>query len=232
MNITLTEGYTDSKGVTHRDVTFGKRYDGATMFALDEDPQGDIPTQYQLLIVRTTITAFGMLSMPATLEQLLKLDTTDIRDLVDAHNKFMVESLEGRAPEFISESKVKLALGYESNGVVYNIVEFGNRLNGYDWVEADKTGFKSLRREYFLIGREITKLSTEDGKLSLDGPAEVQIFEKLDAEDFVTMRVAAVRWRESFRTRRSTVQKDTERRSADSGSQNKVERSGDSVAPE
>jgi len=223
MDIVLEAGYTDPQKVEHRNVTLGKRLNGATLFALDEDPRSDIPTQFQLLTVRSTITAFGSLDMPVQLEVLLKLDGTEIDDLISAHNKFMAEGLEGRAPEILSDNQVKLAFGYESEGLTYTRVEFGHRLNGYDRVEADKTGYKTLKREYLLIGREITKLSTDDGQYTLDGPVEIQMFEKLDGVDFVTLRVAAIRWRESFRAINRAVQKDAPGRRAAAGSENSLE---------
>lgn len=218
MDIELVEGYTDTEQVTHRKVTFGKRLDGATLFAIDDSPESAIPTQFKLLAVRATITAFGTLTMPVALQTLLKLDAEDIKALIAAHNKFMAEGLGGRKPEFISDSEVKLAFGYEANGITYNRVEFGKRLNGYDLVEADMTGFSQLRREYFLIGRQIVRLLTDDKKHTLDGSAEIQTFEKLDAEDFVTLRVAAEKWRQSFRRGNDSVQSKVKRRSPAPGS--------------
>lgn len=218
MDIELIDGYTDADQVTHRKVTFGKRLDGTMLFAIDDSPESAIPTQFQLLAVRATITAFGTLTMPVALDALLKLDADDIKALIDAHNKFMAEGLNGHKPEFISDSEVKLAFGYEANGITYNRIEFGKRLNGYDLVDADKTGFNQLRREYFLIGRQIIRLATDDKKHTLDGPAEVQMFEKLDAEDFVTVRVAAIKWRQSFRSRNDAVQPKPKRRSSAPGS--------------
>jgi hypothetical protein len=212
MDIELIEGYTDPDQATHRKVTFGKRLDGGTLMAIDDDPQSAFPTQFKLLAVRATITAFGTLPMPVPLEVLLKLDAEDIKALIAAHNKFMAEGLGERKTEFVSDSVVKLAFGYEAGGLVYNRWEFGTRLKGYDLVEADKTGFGQLRREYFLIGREIVRLSTDDGKYTLDGSVEIQTVEKLDAEDFVNLRIAALRWRESFRASNRAVQQKPKRR--------------------
>jgi hypothetical protein len=199
MEITLDDGYTDGRGALHKQVTFGKRYDGATLFALNESPTSEIPTQYQLSIVAATITKFGTMTMPVPLDVLLKLYEDDIQALVKAHNQFMADGVGERKVEFVSDSEVKLAFGYEDNGIIYNRVKFGNRLRGLDQVAADNTGFESLRREYFLIGRRIESFTSDDGTFKLDCPVAIEVFEKLDAEDFVTVRIAATRWRQSFR---------------------------------
>jgi hypothetical protein len=225
MDIALTEGYKDPQGLEHRNVTFGKRLDGATLFSIDEDPQSDIQTQFQLLTLRATITAFGTLTMPVTLDALLKLDGVDIDDLVKAHNKFMAEGLDGRQFTFVSDSEATLAIGYTPNSLTYTKVIFGKRLNGYDRVEADKTGFATLRHEYFLIGREIARLETADGQHTLDGPFGIEMFEKLDGYDFAMMRVAAVRWRESFRASKQKVQGKPRQPDIAAGPENSLESS-------
>lgn len=199
MEITLDGGYKDDNSTLHNHVTFGKRFDGATLFALDENPHAEVPTQFQLLTIAATITKFGALTMPVPLGVLLKLNINDIDELIKAHNQFMAEGVGERKVEFISDSEVKLAFGYEDNGIIYNRVKFGNRLIGYDRVAADLTGFAPLRREYFLIGRQMTSFTSGDGQYKLDCPIGIEVFEKLDAEDFMTVRVAAVKWRQSFR---------------------------------
>lgn len=223
MKITLDCGYTsykgkdDTTGECHREVTFGQRYDGAAMFAIDDDPQSAVSTQFQLLTVRATITAFGTLPMPVPLDVLLKLDMLEIEDLIKAHNQYMAETIGERKVEYPSNSEVFLAFGYRANGHIYDRVTFGKRLNGYDRVAADTSGHKqsSLRRQYFLIGREITRLSTRDGQYTLDGPFGLEMVEKLDAEDVVALGVAATLWRESFRASRDAVQADAPRRGDD-----------------
>jgi hypothetical protein len=213
-------GYIDSKGVRHNHVTFDKRLDGAALFAIDESPMAAVSTQLQLMTVAATITKFGTLMLPVPLDVLLKLDIEDIKALRKAHNKFMADGVGERQVEFPSNSEVKLAFGYQDNGVTYTRCTFGVRLNGYDLVAADKEGHAegTMRREYFLIGREITGISTDDGQHKLAGPFDVSLFAKLDVEDFMSLRIAATRWRESFRSKQpATLPFDAQASSQGSG---------------
>jgi hypothetical protein len=236
--IELSGGYENAAG-RHTRVVFGKRLRGLDLMFIDEDPQSNIPTQYQLLIVREAITEFGSLPMTnkkgqrerVPLPILLALDADDIEALIAGHNEFAEKGLEGRAPDFISDGEVKLPIGFESNGLVYNRVRFGRRVTGYDLVEADKKDFSGLRRECFLIGREIASLSTDDGAHTLDGPIEVQVFEQLDGADLVALRAASMIWRSSFRRGREGVQaKSVAAQHAAAGGTDGVERGGDPVA--
>lgn len=208
--IELSVGY-ESKGsrgeeaVRHTRVVFGKRLTGAVLMAIHDDPQSNIPTQHQLMLLRGGITQFGELPIPVLLTVLLALDSIDIEDLVAANDRYLALTQEGRAPEFVSDSEVKLAFGFEDNGLVYNRVRFGRRVVGRDLVDAEKKGYAELRRECYLIGREVERLTTEDGAHVLDGPIELQVFEQLDAYDITTLRAASMGWRDSFRKSRKGV---------------------------
>jgi hypothetical protein len=208
--------FTTNLPISGTRVVFGKRLRGIDLFNLDADPQGNIPTQYQLLIARGAVVEFGELKtvdakgkpQPVPLPTLLALDTSDFEELIDAHNKFLGEGLAGREPEYTSESEVKLAFGYESEGLTYNRVRFGARTRGYDLVEADKKSYVGLKRDCFLIGKEIVQLTTDDGSSVLDGPVEIQIFEQLDGADIIALRAASFAWRNSFRKSERGVQRE------------------------
>ncbi len=86
----------------------------------------------------------------------------DIEGLINAHEMFLAMGTNGRTWETLSDSEVRLAVGYELDGVTYNLVKMGNRLTGLDLVAADKEGFQELKRQCFLIGRQIASISTED----------------------------------------------------------------------
>jgi hypothetical protein len=195
----LLIGHTDSNQVRHNQVTFGKRVNGKTFFAIDDDPQSSIPTQYTDLLLRAAITRFGTLKMPVALSVLLNLDSIDRDDLSEAFNRFSVESLGEKQVEYLSDSKVKLAIGYERNGLVYDVVEFGHRLTGMDEVAADREKLSGIRRVCFLAGRQVVRLSQSEGESALDGEISLNIFEGLDAVDIEAIRVGSEVWRNSFR---------------------------------
>lgn len=228
--INLDVGFTDKKKVEHTRVTFGKRLKGSDLINIDSDPQSNIATQHQLLILRAAITEFGSLPMPVTLQQLLSLDAIDIADLIAAYGDFLRATAGERKAEVISPSEVHLAIGYEANGLTYTHATFGNRLTGMDMVEADKANLEGLKRECFFIGCQIAKLSTEDGAYYLDGPIAIEVFEKLDGNDISALRMGALAWQQSFRARRQAVQAEAGKDSADDGVSHKLERREDTVA--
>ncbi len=198
----------EPNGERHTRVTFGHRLTCGDLMNIHDDPQSNVPTQHQLLLLRGAITRFGSLPVPVTLLQLLSLDIADIEDLVAANNEFLSMTQEGRAAEYISESEVRLPFGLEAEGIIYDRVKFGRRVTGLDMVQGEKLGFAELRRDAYLIGREIERLSTGDGAHHLDGPIELQTLEGLDGHDLTTLRTASLVWRDSFRKSGRGVQTD------------------------
>lgn len=216
--------------VRHTRVVFGKRLTGADLMAIHDDPQSNLPTQHQLMLLRGGITQFGSLPVPVPLTVLLALDGVDIEDLVAANNQYLALTQEGHESEFTSDTDVKLAFGFEGDGFVYNRVRFGRRVVGRDMVDAEKKGYAELRRECYLIGREIEFIETESGQHRLDGPIELQVFEKLDAYDITTLRAASMGWRDSFRKSRKGIPADGAQRD-DSRGADGLGGGGDSEAP-
>jgi hypothetical protein len=197
--VELITGYKDKQGATHRSVTFGRRLRGRDLFALDTDPQATFATQHSSLVWAKSITAFGALSMPVALSVLLDLDSLDRDDLADAYNAFQRESAQGHEAEFVADNLVRLAFGFEREGVVYGLVEFGQRLTGRDEVDADKERLEGVARRCFMAGRAIKQLRQAEGAATIDGPIGLSWFEALDAADLVTILGAAEIFRQSFR---------------------------------
>ncbi len=213
----LTIGYTDKQGTIHKKITLSRRLTGSRLFSSDDDPQSDIPTQREALIIRNAITEFGTLSMPVTINTLLDLDSIDRDDLTAEHDKFLQEGTGGRFPEFLADNKVKLIFGYEKDGQRYDLIEFGARYTGRDEVDADMLGYDGLRRLCFLIGKQVTKSSTADGASVIDGALPIEVFDDLDSADIFALQVAAERWRQSFRSKSRTVQEEVGAESASVG---------------
>lgn len=211
IRIELAEGYTafdkvKKQEVNHREVVFGRRLTCKDMMDLDNDPQAQNATQYADLIRRKMITKFGLLKMPVPLNVLLSLDFLDREDLSSAADRFLLNSREGRTSEIRENNDVKLMFGFDIDGTTYDVVTFGNKLTGRDEVEADGHG-TGVARQCFLLGRQITRLATEDGLATIDGPIALDKFHMLDAEDLNTLRVGAELWKVSFRLKRDDFQK-------------------------
>ncbi len=202
--IQLIGGFTDKEDIVHDEVTFGKRLTARDLMDLDNDPQAANPTQYQDLIRRKMITKFGSLKMPVTLNALLALDSIDREDLGAAADKFLAISRGERTSEFRENNEVKLFFGFEIDGMIYDVVQFGNRTTGRDEVAADAVG-NGIARVCFLIGQQISRISTSDGLASIDGKIDLKQFESLDAEDMNLLRIGAKMWRLSFRLRGKTI---------------------------
>jgi hypothetical protein len=218
VTIDLDIGYTDKKQVRHTRVTFGSRLSGKTLFAIDSNPQGVLQTQYSDLILRAGITEFGSLKMPVALEVLLGLDSLDRDDLTEGYGRFAAQSLDGRESEQVSDDTVKLAIGFEKNGLRYDTVRFGTRLTGMDEVAADRLKLEGVKRRCFLAGRQAVSLSQSDGESVLEGTLSLETFEALDTVDLYAIVLASEVWRHSFRRPGARVPQDgpgAERGSAD-----------------
>lgn len=202
--VTLVIGYDDGKTI-HRDVELSRRLLGADLFAIDENPQSNLTTNHELMILAKSITKFGALRMPVPLTVLLSLDSIDRDDLLEAYNELEAEGAEGRGSEIVSDSKVRLADGIEIGGVRYDVVEFGLRIRGYDYAEADKQQLGGARKAFFLVGRQVSRLSQSDGEVAIDGPLGLELLEQFFARDLYAMRSASELWRQSFRRSGKTV---------------------------
>jgi len=207
VTVDLMVGYTDARGLRHTRVVFGKRLTGKDLFRIDSDPQSEITTQYQDLIMRASIVEFGTMTMPVPLRALLSLDSIDRDDLAAAHHRFSMTSIDGRQPEIESDTRVLMIVGYELNGLTYDVVEFGRRLTGMDEVEADKRGYKlgSIKRVCFLAGQQVSRLLQSNGASELKGPIGLEVFEKLDALDLQALRLGSEVYRNSFRGTRTAL---------------------------
>ena len=226
--IELYEGYTDKNGA-HNVVEFGKRLTVKDLMSLDSDPQAQNPTQFQDLIRRKMMTKFGTMKLPVPLNVLLGLNAIDREDLQTGADEFTVLSRGDRTTEFRENNVVKLRFGFEIDGTFYDVVQFGNLTTGKDEVEADSMGLKGVGRDSFLIGRQITKISTDDGLASVEGTVDLETFASLDAEDYNLLRMGAELWRLSFRLKRKELQRKRDGESRVSPNEgNPDERSGDS----
>lgn len=227
-SIELPIGHTDESGVVHCEVVFSRRITGRDLFDLDDDPQAEVRTQRSDMIVRKAITKFGTLPLPVDLKVMLGLDRLDRQDLTRGYNEFAIESARGRAPEFLSDSKVKLAFGFVLGGIVYDLVTFGKRLTGYDEVESDTLGLSGLSQACFLLGKEIVHLSHSADAQTLDGPVELSAFDTLDGADVFTLNAASEKWLDSFRPKRSEVQGNKRNDGAAAGNEDGMERAANS----
>lgn len=229
--IELLTGYTDKEGKEHREVTFSKRLTVGDLILADNDPQGQNPTQYRDLILRKMITKFGDLKMPVDLRVMLSLDAVDREDLANQADVFLAKGAEGRHVEqpFGEDNSVRLLFGFDIDDTTYNVVHFGRLTTGNDQVAADNLQLgDGIAREVFLMGREITKITTSDGELSVEGPVELDRFKDLDASDIHLLRRVRQMARAFFRIKRAAVRRERDGESSpgtDAG--NGHERSGD-----
>lgn len=189
--IKLPFGYKDKDGVAHKEVTFGKRLTAGDMMLLDADPRGQNTTQYWDLIYARSITSIGSKKAPIGIDVLLGLNSIDRADIKKGFQTFCDLNRDGRAYDFLDNHTVKTYFGFQIDGIEYRVVEIGNLLTGRDEVEADAMSEAGVIRECFLLGRRISKISTEDGSMSLDGPIDLEKFREIDAVDLNLLRTGA-----------------------------------------
>ena len=204
--VSLVFGYTDADKAEHKEVTIGRRVTGGDLMKIGDAPESAKQTQFALMLLQAAITKFGGLRMPVTLTVLLSLNRVDRDDLNDAYSEFVRETGEGHTSEKLSASRVKLAFGLKVGETVYDVVEFGKLLTGYDELAGDE--MEGWRRACFLLGKQIVKLEQSEGSATLDGPVDAGVFEGADASDIFLLEAFAEEWRGSFRKGRGKVQAD------------------------
>jgi hypothetical protein len=202
--VEITDQKTGKKTI-HKNVTFGRRLTVKDLMLIESNPQAQIQTQHQDLIRIRIITALGSLKMPVTLPQLLSLDRVDRQDLAEGADYFLAMSRGERKAEYLPDNKVKLFFGFKIADVVYDTVQFGNRLTGNDDVEADRLGLNGISRLAFELGKQICRLESSEHELSLDGAVGMEDFEPLDGDDFNILRIGGEMFTQSFRLGRKKV---------------------------
>jgi hypothetical protein len=138
------------------------------------------------------ITKFGSLKMPIPHTALTALDTYDDDLLEKAADEFLQESRDGKDAKILPNGEAQLMFGIEVEGVIYDIVKFGNRLTVADNIEASAQGLgKGIARTCFQIGKQICEIRNNETGLKIEGQLALENFSDLDSEDFNAMRLAA-----------------------------------------
>jgi hypothetical protein len=186
--VTLIEGYRDAQGTLHSEVEIGYVLRGADLFAIDEHPLGTTQAARDFLILSRAITKFGTMRLPVPMPVLAELDTVERDDLLTAYNELEADSRSGRRPAVLPDGRLRLVGGYEREGVIYDVAEFGHRLKGTDFIDADQRELGGTRRACHLAGLQIIKLGQaidyrKDYKRYLEtfSPAEARELERLTA---------------------------------------------------
>lgn len=206
--LVLDVGYTDSQSNLHREVEIGNRLLGKDLFEIDEHPLAQLKTNREGLMLSRAITKFGGIKMPVPLAVLQSLDSIDRDDLLDAFNQQESEGAEGRTAAVLSDSTLRLRDGIEVEGVVYDIVEFGNRLTAKHYLEADMQELDGLRRVFYLVGAQVSRLSQSEGQATLEGTLNLETMEVMHVSDLYALRGASEVWRQSFRRTGSAVRQE------------------------
>lgn len=202
----LEVGHTDSAGKLHDEVEISRRLLGKDLFEIDEHPLAVLKTNREFLFLSRAITKFGDLKLPVALSTLLALDSVDRDDLLDAYNGLENEGADKL--EALPDNKLRLGDGLDVGGVVYDLAEFGVRLTGKDYVEADQKELVGTRRVFYLVGRQVSLLSQSEGQATLSGPLTLEQMETMHVSDLYALRGASEIWRQSFRRPRKAIQAD------------------------
>lgn len=201
--ITLEYGFTDANDKAHKTLTFGHRLTGDDLIDIDANTNSLSEQAVRYWTVAHTLTGFGELPRPQFRHALMSLDDFEFDEVEAAHDEYLSMSKNGAAAEFISESTVRLPFGIVRDGEAYNVVTFGNSTRGLDHVAAERLFGNGIRQTFYLIGRRILKIETQDGGKSIDGPLDVEAFDSMDADDIFTLRQADALWVASVRAKRT-----------------------------
>ncbi|HEX8747389.1 MAG TPA: hypothetical protein VF717_09320 [Pyrinomonadaceae bacterium] len=197
VEVNLRFGYTGPDQVRHSKVVFGRRLTGRDLFEMSEEEGFDKETQSQLMMLGGAITSFGDLRMPVPMTVLMSLNRPDRMALARGYNAFLLKTAGGRKPKQLSDSKIQLPFPFTRGGVEYDVVEFGTLIDAYMEGEADE--LEGLRKNYLIIGKEISELSQSEGTATMKGPVPLDMFEGLDAISLFALAEKESGWLNSFR---------------------------------
>jgi len=195
LEIELEGGFTDAKGVGHKRLVFGSRLTGADLVRADRDIGRVSPRGFECGACASALVEFGTLAPDEFRHGLLSLSVIEWAEVDDAFDRFRVGSAPGREAEEISDDTVRLAFGVRRGDAVYTDITFGRLLTGWDEVHADELGVTSIERNFYLIGRQVVRLSAADGAQA-EGGLSLTDFEGMDADDITALKDAAERWYE------------------------------------
>lgn len=194
---TLPFGYPDFEDKTklHKRVVIGKR-PVAKDFFFDA---GDSNVQFDSMTQVASITAFGDMKMPVPLTVILSLNQIDRETLKSELLGFMTDTLGDRKNSHLENGKVQLAFGINCNGVVYDVVTFGQLLTGYDEIEIEKNNTSLWQKHLMTMAKEVVLLSQSNGNAERSGCATIEEFETIDFIDLALLKEAEENWLNSFR---------------------------------
>jgi hypothetical protein len=213
--IELTEGYEG-----HTAVTFGRRVLARDLFTLDTDPQAELNTQYQLLILRRAITKFGDIpnvdpvKSPVLLKYLLSMKVMDIRDLINGYNEFeKLSEEENERQKPLSIERLQFAHPFKVREAEFDIVVFGRQLTGFDEVEADRLRLKGESRAAWTNAQQVVRVENSESGESVTFDFDDEEGERLTLEslgglttaDLNFFNMGAELYRQSFRRKRKVV---------------------------
>lgn len=202
-NFNLKFGYQDKEDseVFHRAVEVSRRPTGADLFKAVEDGTDDrsAETRISLALIKSAISKFGEITMPVPLTVLFELNEIDERKLNDEYLLFLAGTQPATEQKILEDHRAQLAFGIERGGVQYQIVEFGKLLNGYDRMEIQDAAQNDWIFRARKLAREVVKISTLDGKKSVDGELTFAELEAMDSTDLLVLREAESQWLDSFR---------------------------------
>lgn len=190
--VTLEHGFIDAKQNQHKEITFGHRLNGLDLITVDKmaDLMGQSASKF--LILAAAITKFGELPESSFVEALLSLDDLDVEEVAKGYDAFL--QLRESKPEILSDTSLKLTSYIEVEEKKYNVVTLGNPLNGFAYLRADKLRLTGIGRTLYLIGQQVSKLSTDDGQSEKATQLTHKDFYGLDSDDIFTLKQVSDNW--------------------------------------
>lgn len=199
----LKFGYRDKETpeIVHREVEISCRPTGADFFKAVEDgtDDGAANTRINLSLIKSAITKFGDITMPVPVTVLFSLNEIDEEKLNDEYLLFLVATQPETEQKILEDNRAQLSFGIERDGVKYQIVEFGNLLNGYDRMKIQSETQDEWVFQAKKMAREVVKISTLDGAHSVDDELTFEEVEAMDVTDLLVLRETEARWLNSFR---------------------------------
>lgn len=195
IKIELPIGYQDKHGRLCNHVTIGKLPTGADWLAIEQGRYADDDILLPYFELKASITEFGGLPLPISIDSFLSLASLDLDAIREAYLRFVQSNKGGKKSELINANMVRLAVGHQANNIRFTHLEF------YSMGETAQLlqGLERIKHLgkwdaiFVRIAASVKRLTTHSGLLSLcpvthEVLAAMNIFDLKDLMNFFSLR--------------------------------------------
>lgn len=200
ITLNLSIGFQD-KGKLHKKIQIGNLVKAEQLFIADAIYNDENNVLSKFHIMRFSISKFGSLDCPVTLETILSLDSLDLDILTDAIDTFTSKN-GGDEMQFLDEKTFKLAHPINREGVNFDLIEFGRIENGYDVANSENC-VGTFQQNAFFAGCRVKTLKQSNGEAVLESQLNLNEIGGLWFYEVLNLIRQSLNWKEQVRKQRA-----------------------------